>query len=596
MLGVGLTASCLCLSDLAFAESSDSSPLKVAGQILGQVKNSRGVAQMGARVYLYNRYDELVGRVLTNDHGHFGFDALASDVYSVRVLLASFVPAERKNILVLPASENRLEINLASVLSTVQLQSAPATSGTVISDDWKWVLRASQATRPVLRYMPDLGSSSSNSTALFSQTTGVVKLSAGDGSSLARGSEQGLGTAFALATSLAGSSHLELSGNVAYSGNLATMPGAGLRTSYSRGDSSPQVVLTMRQLYLAPQMGSGIALGSANAPPLRTMSAAMVDQLELGGVKLDYGFDFQSVSYFDRLTYLSPFMRATVDLGEHGRLRAAASSGSKPSELMARDQRASNAEDRGSANGFEQHFSALAQAPSVSMTGSHVAVERSQSFEVSYEKVAGGRTYSLGAYREMVANAAFMLSGPAGFVPTQDLLPDLNSASSIFNAGSYSRLGYVAAIQQNLGDNAEVSIAAGRSGALSIFAPNESYADSRELRSLIRTVQRPWVTMRVSGKVPGSGTRVSVAYGWTDFNTLMPSHLFVTQTANQEVGWNLYIRQPVPTFSSVPWRVEAIADVRNALGQGYLKLGAADSRTLLTNSPRMLRGGLNFVF
>src|SRR5260370_40528998 len=112
---------------------------------------------MGASVYLYNRYDEVVRRSLTNEQGRFVFDSLAPDLYSIRVILASFVPAVRRNIAVLPSSENRLEITLTSVLSTVGLTSSPAAPGTLMTDDWKWVLRTSQATRPVLRLLPDWG-------------------------------------------------------------------------------------------------------------------------------------------------------------------------------------------------------------------------------------------------------------------------------------------------------------------------------------------------------------------------------------------------------------------------------------------------------
>src|SRR5580692_4607374 len=134
----------------------------LAGEILGQVKNAAGIAQMGATVYLYNRYDETVRRALSNEQGRFVFDALAPDLYSIRVILASFVPAERRNISVLPNSENRLDINLTSVLSSIGVTTAPATPGTLMTDDWKWVLRTSQATRPVLRFLPEIASRGSS--------------------------------------------------------------------------------------------------------------------------------------------------------------------------------------------------------------------------------------------------------------------------------------------------------------------------------------------------------------------------------------------------------------------------------------------------
>ena len=403
---------------LSIAAPSPAASLNpLSGEILGQVKNAAGVAQMGASVYLYNRYDELVRKGLSNEQGRFVFDALAPDLYSIRVILASFVPAERRNIAVLPSSENRLDINLTSVLSSIGVTSTPASPGTLMTDDWKWVLRTSQATRPVLRFLPELGPKGTSAThsvlAGFSHTTGVVKLSAGDGESFARGSQQDLGTAFAIATSLASSARVQLSGNVGYAGSSG-LPGAGIRTSYSRATAdgfNPEVVVTMRQVYLSPRTGSGIVVGSDNAPALRTMSLAFLDKADVSdNLRLDYGFDSQSISYFDRINYVSPFVRATFDAGAQGRVRVAFTSGGHPTELLARDGQKSGE--------LEQDLAALALMPTVSLSDSHVTVERTQNLEIGYERVAGSRTYSLGAYQETVSNAAFMLVG-AGRLPAR---------------------------------------------------------------------------------------------------------------------------------------------------------------------------------
>ena len=585
---------------LSFGVGYAASPAETrsTGHILGNVRNSRGIAQMGARVFLYNRFDQVISRGLTDEIGRFIFDGLAPDIYTVRVLLASFVPAERKNISVLPSFENRLDISLTSILSTVQMVSTPMAPGTLMSDDWKWVLRASQSTRPVLRFLPGASdtlasgiSTSSHSDSPFSQTSGVLRLSAGDGQSLARGTEQGLGTAFALATSLAGSARLQLSGNLGYTGTaLSATPGAAFRTTYiagTAGISKPEVVVTMRQLNMAPRAGSGITVGSANAPPLRTMSAALIDKTQIAeNITLDYGFDFQSISFMDRLNYLSPFIRASMDFGGQGRVRAAYTSGGQPTELLLRD-----AHRQGD---LDLNFAALAQMPGMSLTNSHVPIERTQNLELGYERVEGSRTYSLAAYREIVSNGAFMVYSPDGLIPASDLLPDLTSRSSIFNAGSYQRLGYTAAIKQALGDKTEISIAAGRTGAFAgPSGARASFADASELRSEIRQVQRAWVTVKMAGTIPGVGTRVSANYGWTDFGVMVPVHIFVTQNAYQDIGVNIYIRQPLPVFAGLPWRVEATADLRNMMAQGYLPMGG---RSVLTNSPRAMRAGLNFIF
>src|SRR5262249_42928980 len=218
-------------------------PAVTAGEILGQVKNSANIVQMGATVLLYDRYDQLVRRAFTNEEGKFVFDKLPADIYSIRVTLASFVPAIRRNIAVAAGSENLLQISLASLFSTVDLVSSGPSRGTLMSDDWKWVLRSSQATRPVLRMLP-VSSSASQRTggSVFSNTTGVVKVSASDGESLASGSPSDLGTAFSLATSIYGDSRVQVSGNLGYIGN-STVPAAGFRTTYVRGSDGPQVTL-----------------------------------------------------------------------------------------------------------------------------------------------------------------------------------------------------------------------------------------------------------------------------------------------------------------------------------------------------------------
>src|SRR5258708_18045940 len=186
-MAAGLLVGLLGTAGMFCSPVSAASSNPLAGQILGQIKDAAGAAQMGASVYLYNRYDELVRKGLSNEQGRFAFDALAPDLYSIRVILASFVPAERRNISVLPSSENRLDISLTSVLSTIGVTSTPSSPGTLMTDDWKWVLRTSQATRPVLRFLPELAPRATSPThpvlSGFSNTTGVVKLSAEHGPS-----------------------------------------------------------------------------------------------------------------------------------------------------------------------------------------------------------------------------------------------------------------------------------------------------------------------------------------------------------------------------------------------------------------------------
>jgi hypothetical protein len=571
---------------------SAASPDTFSGQILGHVQDAAGVAQMGATVFLYDRYDQLVSRALTNEQGRFGFDALKPELYSLRVILASFAPAERGNISVLPNTESRLEISLSSMLSTVTLGPPAKSRGTLMSDDWKWVLRASQATRPVMRFLPDAVSGSRNLASSFSDTTGVVKLSAGDGQSFLEGGIEDLGTAFALATSLAGSARVQLSGNVGYAANNLSTPGAGFRTSYARSSadgSNPEVVLTFHQFYTAPRASSAV-LGGDSAPPLRTTSLAVLDSLEIEGIRLDYGFDYDSVTYFDHLNYVSPFLRATFETGSQGRIRVAYSAGAPPAELLARDAAPVSGADGTKSGELDQGLTALSLVPRVSLSNEHAVVQRTQNYEIDYERVEGTRTWTAGAYHESVSNAAFMLSALSASLPAGNLMPDLNSNSSILNVGSFERIGFDAGLRQMLGDRVEVAAALGSTGALA-HRGLAAAVPADGLAADLAQKQVAWVTLRVTATTPLTGTRLAADYGWTDPSALVPSHVFMTQKVNQDVGVNFYVRQPLPNI--LPWRMELTAELRNLLAQGYLPMGG---HSVLTAAPRAVRGGLNFIF
>ena len=122
------------------ALSAPVAPGQLSGSLIGFVGDNSGVPQMGAAVLLYNGYDRVIGKTLTNEKGAFGFESLLPGVYSIRVSLASFVTAAKEQIRVEPGVRNFLSINLASVLSSVELvYSAPGQTA-IMSDDWEWVL------------------------------------------------------------------------------------------------------------------------------------------------------------------------------------------------------------------------------------------------------------------------------------------------------------------------------------------------------------------------------------------------------------------------------------------------------------------------
>ena len=568
--------------------------IKLNGSIAGVVRDSAGVPQMGANVFLFNRYERMVQRALTNDRGTFGFDTLAPDLYAVRVSLASFVPAVKQKIAVQPGMQSLLYINLASLLSSIELVYTIPGKGALMSDDWKWTLKSS-STRPILRVLPGFSTSDPAQPervvgAIFSDTRGLFKVSAGDtGSSGDPTWQPDLGTTFALATSLFGSNQLQVSGNVGHTAGSG-LPVASFRTSYSHQGQGPEISVTVRQVYLPTRPGLSGSGQQDGLPALRTLSLGMIDRVELtDGLHLEYGMSLDSVTFFDRLNYLSPFARLTFEAGSLGTLRAAYSSGAPPAELFSRSGE--------SEAGLHDDLNALAMVPRVSMRDHGLRVQRTQTMEMGLEKKMAGMTANLTAYHEVVSNAALTLSAADGFAPEGDVLPSFAARESTFNTGTFERYGYAAGLTQSLGDKLEIGASTGRGGVLvADQTPLDANAAS-DIRSKIHMSQRYWAAVRVSATLPQVGTQISSSYQWIDSNTLLPSHLYLTQRSYPDGGWNIHICQPIRRFTGGAGRLEATADLRNMLSEGYLPLPSGGGRrSLLMQSPRTVRGGLSFIF
>jgi hypothetical protein len=589
---LALGVACLAAPSLSHAAT----PVKLSGSIAGIVSDASGIPQMGATVLLYNKQERMFQKVLTDDKGAFRFIALFPDIYSVRVTFATFVPALRKNILVQPGMRSILAVNLNTLFSSVQLRYPQVDNGSLMSDDWKWVLRSASATRPVLRFtdQPLTGTGvpeRSTRAAVFTDTRGILKVSAGEGSLVTgTGNEADLGTAFALATSLYGNNMLQVSGNLGY-GSQTGVPSAAFRTSYSRNmmGGSPEVSVTMRQLFLPGRMSAALGGSESAIPMLRSMSAGFDDRTHLtDDLTVQYGFTMDSVSFLDHLNYFSPYARVVWSLGNGAEVDFAYTSGNARPDLAGA---ASQDTD------FQRELNTLGLFPRISLREARPKIQRGEEFEIALSKKIGSRTYHVSAYREAVTNAALSLVAPGGFYDSGDILPDLFSGSSIFNAGDYQSTGYTAAVTQNIGEHVSATLMYGSMGTLTADAKEIATDNPDELRSMIHAGRRHAATTRVTATSPWTGTHMIASYQWAnDHRSLTPGNLYSTQSFRPMPGLNIYVRQPIP-ITLLPWRMEATADLRNMLAQGYLPIGMANGeQVVLVQTPRSFRGGLSFIF
>ena len=595
-----LVAAVLVSAPKAFPAES----VPLAGSIAGYVRDSTGIPQMGATVSLFNRSEKLLQQAITNERGIFGFGSLAPDLYSIRVSLASFVPALKQKIAVQPGMQSLLYVDLASVLSSIELVYVAPGQGALMSDDWKWTLKASAPTRPVLRALPEDSASDPNKRdktvgSLFSDTRGVVKISAGDPGSLGGASSQSdLGTAFAVATSVLGRDQIQISGNVGYSAH-AGIPAAGVRTSYRRDNAGPEVAVTMQQVYLPASANLVELTGQPEgAPALRTMSISVQDKVGLtDDLSLDYGMSLNSVAFLDHLNYLSKFARINYDLGDFGAIQLAYSSGAPPTQLLV-EEHGGETHVRGDQSALAEDLAALSILPRLSLLNGRTTIERSQDLEIGYGKKLRSTMVNLTGYRETVSNADMTIAAASlgDAFALGDVLPDISTQSGLVNIGSFQRTGFAASLTQPFGDRLEIGGSVGRGGALALANRGLVMETADQLRSGIHMTDRFWASARASATLPVVGTQISGSYQWTDYSTIMPSHFYLTQSTYPQAGLNIRLRQPIPALPGLPGRLEATAEVRNGLAQGYLPITDGSQRILLIQQPRALRGGLSFIF
>ncbi len=562
-----------------------------SGNLLGIVSDPSGTPQMGAAVLLFDRYQNLVRRTFTSADGRFGFPELSPDFYSVRVSVPRLFPAVRNKVEVKAGLSSVLEIHLASLVSSVEVRYTIPTGS--MSDEWKWALRSSTATRPITRFLPGPSVSSSNAPQqnIFSSTRGILSLGGGDGSFNQVGLPQDMGTAFAVSTDLYGKHALQLSGSYGQSVRSGA-PVAAVRATYAPGTpldliSSPEITVTMQQLSLPLTGVFGPAMTDSDAA-LRSLGVSFYEKADpLARLHLEYGTSFDSVNYFTHVNRVSPFGRATYNLGGVGSLIASFSNGKTPTDLLTHQAAASEGENMIA-------ITALSQLPQLSFRQGMLEVQRTRNSELGLVHMSGSRTYGISAFYEDVQDGQLSAAGNLGVVNAGNILSDIGAKTSILNIGNFSQHGVVASVDQRLGSLFDIEAAY---GSMTGFTARSIAPAGSTAQSFLDSSDRGVASLDVQGVVPYTGTHITGDYGWVAGGAIVPQHLFTTQQVFVTPGLNFIVRQPLPNFFGMPGHIELTAELRNLLAQGYVPISTPDGRTiLLVQSPRSFRGAVNFIF
>lgn len=541
------------------------------GKLSGVVVDPSGTPQMGATVWVLTEGVGTSGtlELLTNQRGQFATERLLPGFYTVRVTLAGFLPAIERHVRISSNLNTLLRIELDSVFASLdRLRHHPQPPAD--SEDWKWVLRASTATRPVLQWLDgevvSEGDISSAEAARKRAPRGRLELTNG---ARRPGSVANLAdspaTAFSYDQKIGHTSRLLMAGQMSYERSAA----AAIATIWLPGGSreaGSETILVLRQSKLGPV-----------GPTFRGLRMEHGNRLALGDrFTLRYGAEYI-------LAGLGP---ATSAVRPRGELDVRVSPNWRASVMLAARPWSS---DELRSNELQAALAELDTFPAVLWRNGHPVLEGGWHEELAFERRLGAHASLQGAaFRDRARHMAVF---GRGVVSNPEFFQDFFSDGFLYDGGGSTSWGTRVAYRQKLSDDLEIAAVYAWAGVLAL----EDLAANVELRDALQTRYRHSLAGRVSGRLPRAGTRVTASYKWLSGPVVSRQDIFGEMAYQLDPYLNLSIRQPLPSFlMNGKW--EAIADVRNLLAQGYVPVSGRDGRIMLVPAVRSFRGGVSFQF
>ena len=542
------------------------------GKLSGTVVDAAGVPQMGATVMLLSEDLRTIAplQLHTNDRGVFSSERVRPGFYSLRVTLAGFLPALERHIHIEANLTTLLRVELDSVFSSLdrlRRQSGQQTE----ADDWAWVLRSSSGTRPILRYADGEVSESpatarADAAAHKTGTRGRVELTSG---ARRPGSISNIvdapSTAFAYEQKVGRTQRLIFAGDASFERSSS----AGLATIWlpaGEAGRGPQTTLVLRRTQL-----------SDNGPVFRGARMDHSGWLTLGDrISLHYGAEYLLVGVG----------RSTSSLRPRGQLDVRLARGWQASLTVApRPFSALGATD----GALQSALMALDAFPAVFLREGRPVLESGWHDEISVEhELNRDASVVASVFRDRSRHTAVFGRGTE---LGPDFFQDSFSHSFAYDGGESNTWGARLAYRQKFSADWNATVIYAWAGALT---PDALHA-AADLRSSLVTQQRHSFAARVTGRVPHAGTSFSASYKWVSGQVASRQDPFGEALYLLDPNLNVRLRQPLPSFF-LPGKVEALADFRNLLAQGYVPVSTPEGVVLLVPSFRSFRGGFSFQF
>jgi Carboxypeptidase regulatory-like domain len=560
------------------------------GKLAGIVSDTQGNPLMGATVMMIGptaiateMTSQTVERVITNAHGQFTIEHLVPGWYSLKVISPTRLPAMRNGIRVDADETAVARFVLTDIFAPIRFQ-VPNSSVSTWGDDWKWVLRTSSTTRPILRYRQAQKVAkvySPNAKMPLPQSQYMVGMLPG---SLRRDpltDDPGLGSVVAYVRSLSVDSDLLVAGSFATTSTQASTVTTVYRRNLLKGDPQ-EFGVSIHQFNLAggfPLSGeAGQNFSSHGQGLVLTYSET---RLLSPKVTVTAGMDVDYLSAVGEVMTAQPHVKLEYQAA--------------PSTVVTAQYGSARAEG---ADSLLERVGMMNAFPRLTERDYRLRMERLNHTEVSVNRRIGKTArVQVASYQDDFHNAAVWGLNIQG-TPwlAGNFVPNPATNGIVMNAGNYQSAGFRAVYSQTFGSHLEALVSYATGDALTTrrwMAPGTR----QDPQAMLRSEQTTALTGKISAEIPVTHTRIMTSYERVPNDRVSLVDPYGQAMLQVQPYLGVQIRQPLPTIAFLPAHIEALADFRNLTAQGYVPVSQGGEKpVVLSSGYRCFRGGFSVQF
>jgi hypothetical protein len=535
--------------------------------VSGVVRDARGTPQVGALVELLGPNLSVLAQTFTDEHGRYSIPEVRPGTYNVKATGSLFLPTLRENLRVLANSRIVVNLTLNTLYEAFRWLPAQPRQASEPQDDWTWTLRLS-ANRPLLRLL---------------ENGPLVVVSDGDGSApslkarvvLRGGSNQfgdgGVHNDFEVEHSNGDGQSVLLRADLSQPDNTTALTSVNASLGYARDLGAGRTFRSVVSYQDRPAIQGGIQDQGMQAVVLRT--AETMELME--GLSAEFGSELQAVHLGQSQFASHPFGGITLH--------------SENNELSYHVATAPGAQR---ANEIDRENTL---APALAERDGKLLLEHGLHQELSFAHRDGNTSMRMTVFHDQINNPAINGGGvlSAADWNSGNLLYDPNTDLLKVAGQNYSSNGVLAEMNSQMNDDLWLSLAFALGNSLAMDAVSGPVSLEDGITNL-RPRNAEMFSASMTGKMRRTGTQWRASYRWQPMDTVTVVAPFGSSLPSPYLS--LYVRQPIHC-RALPYRMEALIDVRNLLAQGYRPFVTKDGSTMyFAQAERSLQGGLAFNF